>query len=158
MSAKKGGEMGFGSIDEILDFAIGKEEEAARFYTGLAQRATNPGIREAFSEFAKEEEGHREKLLAVKEEKIAFAPSEKVTDLKIAETVQDVQPNPDMDYQDALILAMKEEKAAYKLYTDLAAMTDVGSLRATFLALAQEEAKHKLRFEIEYDDLTSREY
>jgi hypothetical protein len=26
-------------------------------------------------------------------------------------------------------------------------------VRALFLALAQEEAKHKLRFEVEYDDL-----
>jgi rubrerythrin len=150
--------MAFHTIDEILDFAIGKEEEAAQFYTGLATRATKPGMKQAFSEFAQEEKGHKEKLLALKEEKIAFAPSEKVTDLKIAESLEDIQPSPDIEYQDALILAMKEEKAAYKLYTDLAAMTDVGSLRATFLALAQEEAKHKLRFEIEYDDLTSREY
>ncbi|CAK0779854.1 hypothetical protein CCP3SC15_6990002 [Gammaproteobacteria bacterium] len=49
-------------------------------------------------------------------------------------------------------MAMKKEKAAFKLYTDLAASTDDVGVRNTLLALAQEEAKHKLRFEIEYDD------
>jgi rubrerythrin len=58
-----------------------------------------------------------------------------------------------MGYQEALIVAMKKEKAAFKLYTDLAASTADERIKATFSALAQEEAKHKLRFEIEYDNL-----
>ena len=37
-------------------------------------------------------------------------------------------------------------------YSDLAAATEDDSVRTTLLALAQEEAKHKLRFEIEYDE------
>ena len=57
-----------------------------------------------------------------------------------------------MDYQDALIAAMKAEKAAYRLYTDLASATDNADLQGLFKNLAQEEAKHKLRFEVEYDD------
>ena len=58
-----------------------------------------------------------------------------------------------MDYQQALIVAMKQEKAAYKLYSDLAAKVTFEGLRNTFLMLAQEEAKHKLHFEVEYDEL-----
>lgn len=150
--------MKFESMDEILDYAVGKEEGAARFYGDLAGMTRNPGMRVAFSEFAEEEKRHKEILLGIKSDKGHLPAPEKVMDLKMTDYLVDMKPSPDMNYQDALILAMKEEKAAYKLYTDLAAMTDVGSLKATFLALAQEEAKHKLRFEIEYDDLTSREY
>ena len=73
-------------------------------------------------------------------------------DLKIADYVTDVAPSPDLDYQQALILAMKEEKVAFRVYTDLAGTTDDESLRTTLLGLAQEEARHKLRFEIEYDE------
>jgi len=62
-----------------------------------------------------------------------------------------------MEYQDALIVAMKAEKAAFRLYSDIAGTTDNADLRGTFEALAQEEAKHKLRFEIEYDDRVLRE-
>ena len=64
----------------------------------------------------------------------------------------DVQADQDLDFQGALILAMKREKAAFRLYTDLAAQTDDTDLAATFAGLAQEEAKHKLRFEVEYDE------
>jgi rubrerythrin len=47
---------------------------------------------------------------------------------------------------------MKNEKAAFKLYSDLAASAPNDALKSAFLAMAQEEAKHKLRFEVLYDD------
>jgi rubrerythrin len=47
---------------------------------------------------------------------------------------------------------MKAEKAAFVLYTKLAEVTTDAGLQRVFRSLAQEEAKHKLRFEIEYDD------
>lgn len=47
---------------------------------------------------------------------------------------------------------MKKEKAAFKLYNDLAAAASDETSREMFLMLAQEEAKHKLRFEVEYDN------
>ena len=79
--------------------------------------------------------------------------SEKKTfDLKIGDSLVDVKPSPNLDYQHALIFAMKAEKAAYKLYAGLAETTDDPFLKDLFLGLAQEEAKHKLRFEVEYDD------
>jgi hypothetical protein len=76
-----------------------------------------------------------------------------VVDLRIADYLVDVPASPNLDYRSALVLAMKKEKAAFKLYGYLAASTDDEHVRATFLALAQEEARHKLRFELEYDDL-----
>jgi rubrerythrin len=142
----------FGSVDEILDFAIGKEEEAAQLYTNLASQTKKSWMRQVFGEFAREEGGHKAKLEAIKEGKLLLPAADKVMDLKIADYVMDVEASPALDYQEALVLAMKEEKAAFKLYSDLAAATDDETLRATLLALAQEEAKHKLRFEIEYDD------
>jgi len=142
----------FGSVDEILDFAIGKEEEAVQLYTRLAGQTRKSWMRQVFEEFANEERGHKEKLLAIKQGKLLLPAAEKVMDLKIGDYLMDVEPSPDLDYQDALVLAMKEEKAAFKLYSELAAATDDDALRATLLALAQEEAKHKLRFEIEYDE------
>jgi rubrerythrin len=141
------------SIDEVLDFAISEEEAAAAFYTQLAEQMAQPVMRQVFEEFAAEEKKHKEKLLAVKAGGALETPKEKVLDLKVAEYVVDVEPSAGMGYQEALIVAMKKEKAAFKLYTDLAASTKDERIKATFLALAQEEAKHKLRFEIEYDNL-----
>jgi rubrerythrin len=84
-------------------------------------------------------------------------PDEKVRDLKIAEYLVDVRPSSNMSYQDALILAMKKEKAAFRMYTALAGQADDPTVKALFLNLALEESKHKLRFEIEYDDFILKE-
>ncbi len=142
----------FGSVNEILDFAISQEEAAARFYTDLAERTERPGMTSIFREFASQELGHKAKLQSIKDGVIDIPEPKKVMDLKIAEYLVDVESRPDMGYQDALILAMKREKAAFKMYNDLAALTGDEGVRATMLALAQEEARHKLRIEIEYDE------
>ena len=140
------------STEEILDFAIQNEEKAAEFYTGLAARMESPQIQKVFEDFAREEQGHKAKLLKVKESGKMEPATQQIVDLKIGDYLVDAEPGPDMDYQKALILAMKQEKAAFKLYTDLAAATADPDLRGLLLKLAQEEAKHKLRFEVEYDD------
>ena len=76
----------------------------------------------------------------------------KVQDLKLGEYLVESDDPGELDYQGVLILAMKKEKAAFRLYSDLAARTDDAEIQALLLGLAQEEAKHKLRFEIEYDE------
>jgi rubrerythrin len=110
-------------------------------------------MKEIFTQYAAEELGHKKKLESIKEGNRLMPSKQKVLNLKIAEYVVDVDPGEDLDYQKALILAMKREKAAFKLYNDLAESVDEQELKATFLALAQEESKHKLRFEVEYDDV-----
>lgn len=142
----------FDSVEEVLDFAIEREEESYEFYTLLAEKMEHINVSKMFLDFAKEELGHKRKLESIKEGKRLLASRRKVTDLRIGDYLVDAKPSGDMGYQDALILAMKKEKAAFKLYNDLAGATDDGELRNIFLLLAQEEAKHKLRFEIEYDD------
>ena len=62
-----------------------------------------------------------------------------------------------MSYSDALVLAMNREKAAFKLYTRLAERAPGPELKNLFSHLAQEESKHKLRFEMEYDEFVLRE-
>lgn len=141
----------FESFNAVLDFAIDKEIEANKFYVGLAKKMKSPAMRQVFESFANEELGHKAKLEAIKQGQKVQPPTT-VTDLRIADYIVDVEPEPDMSYQDALVLAMKNEKAAFRLYMDLAAQVQNKDQQAIFLALAQEEAKHKLRFEIEYDE------
>jgi len=144
--------MQFNSVDDLLGFAIREEEEAAVFYSSLASKMEKPYMKKVFEDFAKEEMGHKAKLLGVREGKY-LAPSEKkIMDLRIGDFLVNEKPSEKMDYQDALILAMKKEKAAFQLYSALAESTDNEDVRKTMVALAQEEARHKLRFEVEYDE------
>ena len=140
------------TIEEILDYAIANEEKAAALYYELADSVERPGMKEAFLHFAKEEEGHKARLLQIKAGEIPAVAEEKVQDLGITEQLEEPVTNKNMTYQEALLFAMKAEKAAFILYTKLAEMTSDQSLQRVFKSLAQEEAKHKLRFEIEYDD------
>ncbi|MBN1608402.1 MAG: ferritin family protein [Polyangiaceae bacterium] len=144
-------------VDDILDFAIDREQEAHEFYTRLAGQATRPGMRQTFADFAQEELNHKHKLKAIKAGGKLLRSRERVQDLGIAHHTVDVEPGRELGYQEALILAMKREQASQRLYTDLAAATEDAELREAFLALAQEEAKHKLRFETEYDEVVLQE-
>lgn len=141
----------FQSSDEILNFAIAREEEAHSFYMQWANKLDKPWVKKVFEDLAQEEQRHKENLLHVKKGKTLAPSPSKVLDLKISDYLVDIAATPDMDYQKALIVAMKREKASFKLYSDCAAMIDDENLRSTFLALAQEEAKHKLRLETMYD-------
>ena len=140
------------TIETILDYAISNEEKAASLYYELADKVERPGMREAFLHFAKEEEGHKARLLKIKEGEIPAVIEEKVANLGITENLDEPKTAPNMTYQEALLFAMKAEKAAFVLYTKLAEATTDAGLQRVFRGLAQEEAKHKLRFEIEYED------
>lgn len=144
----------FMSVDEILDYAIEREEDAARFYTDLAAKMEKPVLQQVFRDFAKEEYIHKAKLLEIKKDKTLEPSKEKILNLKIAEYIEEVQESDtDFNYQKALVLAMNREKRAYILYSNLAKATDDKVVKNIFLALAQEEAKHKLFFEVQYDDV-----
>ncbi len=148
----------FSSINEILDFAMDSEQQAVDFYTGLAEKMKNPEMKEVFMEFAREEVSHKASLQKIKDEGIFDMKIENdVKDLKIADYVVNTKPVEDLEYADALILAMKKEKAAFKLYTNLSERTDNMELKKVFKALAVEESRHKLRFELEYDEYVMRE-
>lgn len=147
----------FNSLDEILDFAMKSEQDAVDFYTSLAEKMQNAEMKAVFLQFAKEEVGHKARLQKIKDEQIFDMEVVKINDLKISDYVVSAQPTEDMEYRDALVLAMKREKAAFKLYTKLSERTDNPELKKVFMALAVEESKHKLRFELEYDDFVMRE-
>jgi rubrerythrin len=140
-------------IDELFDFAISEEEKAADFYASLAEKMKKPAMASVFLEFAEEEKQHKARLLRVKENWITQTPHDKIASLAIADYVVDITPSADMDYQQALQLAMSKEKAAFKMYSEMAYRTTDPDARKVFLLMAQEEAKHKLRFELEYEDV-----
>jgi rubrerythrin len=141
------------SLDEVLDFAINQEQVAADFYAKLSSSVKNESMRELLEGFVQEELRHKNKLIAIKERGVGSLVNIKtVPDLKVADYLVDVEPTDNMGYEDALVVAMKMEKRAFQLYTDMAAMTADDSIRQSLLALANEEAKHKLHFEIQYDD------
>ncbi len=147
----------FKTIDEALDFAMVGEQGAIDLYTRLAEQSVNSEMRDTFIQFAREEMGHKARLLRIKTEQIYASNPVPVQDMRISDYLSDIEPTPEMDYRDALLFAMSNEKAAYRLYTRLAEEVQFVELKEIFLSLAQEEARHKLRFELEYDEFVLRD-
>lgn len=145
------------NFEEILDYAISMEQKAVDLYTMIAEKSSTDYNRKMFLSFAQEERGHKAKLEAVKTGQIQLGVIKEVADLKISDYANDVELTDNDSYQTILMFAMKQEKQAFRMYSDLAEKTDNEELKNLFLVLAQEEAKHKLRFEIEYDEHVLRE-
>lgn len=147
----------FTSVEDILKFAIKKEQEAMDFYLNLAGKSRNAEIKGVFEEFAQEELRHKAKLQKILTMGILSLPEDEVLDLKISDYTVNITPKPDMSYEESLILAMNREKASYKLYINLARKVNDPGLKDLFQMLATEESKHKLRFEVEYDEYVLKE-
>jgi rubrerythrin len=115
-------------------------------------------MRDVFVQFAKEEMGHKAFLEKVKLEGSFDLPTYKIVDIRIADyTIPQEKDVDKLNYPESLILAMRREKAAYDLYKKIAASAENEKYAALFESLAQEELKHKIRFETEYDDYLSKE-
>lgn len=137
-------------LKEALDFAITKEKEAETFYKTWSNQVSNPAIQKLFTDLAEMERGHAEKLSRIApEELIAQGPVP--ADLKLSEVLVEVEAQPNMTLQDALIVAMKREEAAVALYERLSQLGD--KAQPLFSALAEEERCHKRLLETEYDDV-----
>ena len=140
------------AFQDVIEFAIEKEEEAAAFYHEASRKAEQPNMKAALESMAQEEEKHKALLKNMDVESVADTKLETVPDLKLSDYLVDMKYSPDMAYQDMLILAMKREKAAFKMYSDIAAGTDDAEIKKLFQVLAMEEARHKLTLEMEYED------
>lgn len=147
----------FDSIDDILDFAMSEEQKAVDFYSELSLKSKTEDMKKIFSDFAKEEMNHKARLIKIKTEKSYSFKNENVSDLKISDYVVNIEVTENMTYQDVLVVAMKKEKSAFKLYLTLSERADSTEMKDVFLSLAQEESKHKLRFELEYDEFVLRD-
>jgi rubrerythrin len=139
------------TVDDVIEYAIGAEERAYNLYMSLYNIADNDAAKKALKEFAEEELKHKAILEGFKSGEVHASTRAKQVDLKLAETLGDAYGEADMTYQEALVIGMKAEKAAYDLYTALADQVDDEGLRKTLLVIADEEMKHKAKFESEYE-------
>ncbi len=137
---------------EIIRFAIEKEIATHDLYTMCSQVAKYSGAKELFGELAREEGGHRKILENLSMGKVIEAKLESVPDLKISDYLIEVKCTTDSSYADILRLVMKNEEHSFKLYNDLKDSCKDEELKKVFAILAQEEAKHKLKFEKIYDE------
>jgi len=139
------------SYEDIIKFAISREEEAIDAYGDMSEKAKMPGLRELLLELQDEERNHKKLLEDITQEQISSFKTDEVIDLKISDYLTEEPPSEDMTFQDLLILAAKKEQAAVELYTKLGEGSDSEDLMKLFDFLIAQEKAHKLKLETEYE-------
>ncbi len=143
--------MEYSNFEDIIQFAIQREEDACRAYGEMSQKAETPGLKELLLELQTEEEKHKELLQGITSTDTGSLETHKVIDLKISDFLTEEPPSPDMTFQDLLILAAKKEQEAVDLYTSMKASVNSDELKKLFDFLVEQEKEHKLKLEMEYE-------
>jgi len=144
--------MALKSFEEIIQFAIKREEDAIRSYGEMAEQTNMPGLKKLLTDLQSEEKNHKKMLENIDQEKLKSHEVKKTPDLKITDHLLDEKMEPDMNFQELLIYAAKKEQRAADLYSELAAQTANEELKKTFEFMVQQEKSHKLKLEKEYED------
>ena len=150
--------MEFKSVKDILEFSISKEEASVQFYQDLSLKVGDVALHTLFDTLASTEKKHIEQLqleltkmgYVVKtkdEEEPVYLWEEK---LDIGDQIRQ------MNYVDALVVAIQKERAAFRLYTQILGATKNKQFTAVLMELAEEEMRHVLLLEREYDAVTHR--
>jgi len=140
-----------GDIVDILMVGINREKEANMFYNALSQCTEDQQVISMCRQFAEEELIHKANLeLEVLKlgRTTANMPAVNQTPLDF---MVDLSKVSQMNCADLLVIAMNKEKEAFRFYLELYAMTTEPEFREVLMEMAEEEARHKLRFEIHYD-------
>ncbi|MFH1651362.1 MAG: ferritin family protein [Chloroflexota bacterium] len=143
------------TLNEVLAGAIQKEIEAHRLYEGMSESVTEPAVKDAFRDLAKQEDGHR-KLLEEYwrgEIKEGALHSGQRIDYRIAEALDQPAVTPDISLKDAFLLAANREKVSHDFYLALAGIHPEGRIKGLFLELADQEMGHKHRVEYLYTEV-----
>jgi rubrerythrin len=141
------------TISQIIRLAIRREQEAYNFLMAVSECVESAGLKYMLRDLAKEELGHKDKL--------------EMELMKLGEVVQqqDSQTEAEnpyyiesdecatMDYADLLSLCIEKEDISFRFYIEMAVQVSREESRDTLLALAEQELRHKLRFEAEYEKL-----
>lgn len=141
----------FKSIQQVLEFAIEREQEAVEFYEKIGEQTENPALKKTVTAFAAVEAGHRRKLQGALLSGLFDAGDAVRIERGVADYMVDVPAGPTMSLEDAMVVAIKREKMAVELYSDLAQTISEPSLKSLLLQLAREEAGHEHIFQSMYE-------
>jgi len=144
--------MKFVSLEEIINYAVSREELAYQLYTDAAAKSNTISARKMFEEMAAEEAGHKDVFSKIDVAVLHEESARKTPHLNLSEYLVDIELRPDMSYPEILRFAMKAEESAWKLYEAAAEMTDDPKIKRTLQVFAEVEKGHKKRIEALYDE------
>ncbi|NLN34754.1 MAG: ferritin family protein [Candidatus Cloacimonetes bacterium] len=148
--------MTISEFNEILDFAVEREQEAVAFYRKLQDQSKFADQKEMLKELENMEMGHIVVIESIRKKGVNPEDIQKTRNLKISEYMSKDPDEKELSYQSILIKAMKREENSFKLYTEMSMKFPDPEISTLFRRLASDVAKHKLHFEQLYDEFISK--
>ncbi|MCK9229501.1 MAG: ferritin family protein [Syntrophales bacterium] len=141
-------------LDDVIDIAIEREEEACAFYRDLYSRVEDETARETLDFLSKEEKKHKEFLMQYKAGTAGSGGLRMVEfiDYKIAEHLDAPDIEKNMESKDVYLVAAHRELNSYTFYRSLADLHPRGDVKNMLLRIASEEMKHKEKVEYLYSN------
>lgn len=144
--------MAFVTLEEVLKFAVQREETAYQLYKNAAAISTSISAKKMFEEMAAEELGHKEVFGKMSLEQAEEYKAAQIPDMKLSQYLAEIPLKPNMTYQEILIYAIKVEEHAYQFYTLAAESVADPKLKKVLTVFADVEKGHKIKVEKLYDD------
>lgn len=128
-------------LEEIIHFAIEREEEAVHFYKDLEFKVQSRAVAKEIHKLVGVEKKHRDRLARINVVAYAKALRTSAAIPSMAKYMVEEKPNSEMSLQELFSIAMHREQASVALYTDLSKLF-AGPARRLFENLAAEECSH----------------
>ena len=139
-------------LNEVIDLAIHREEEAYEFYMNIHSKVDDTSVRDTLEFIAGEEKKHKAFLVGYRDGK--YGPDAlrmaDVIDYKIAEHLDEPDADSNMSSSDVYLVASHRESRSHQFYTELADLHPEGDIRSMLVKMANEELKHKEKMEYLY--------
>jgi rubrerythrin len=146
--------MNFETLQDVLIFAIRREDDARKLYLMFQDMVKDPGAKALLKDLADYELGHKNLLeKALKGGEVRrIGGKKKIADLHLGDYMVAGDIGPDSSPQDVMLFAIKKEQEAYNLYHVLLGNYGETELEELFSRLAKEELGHKETLEREYEE------
>ena len=147
--------MDFSSTKEVLEFALSKELASAQFYRDISSRVATSSTRTLFEALLKNEQKHAESI-QLEMQKMGYTVEtepETPSEYEWHEHLEMDDAAGQMTFAEALVLGIQKERAAFRLYAQLLGQTQSPENQQILMELAEEEMRHVLQLEREYESL-----
>lgn len=138
---------------QILNRAIGKEEQARMMYEIYSEKVEDPKSRQLLKELAQEELRHKETLQKIDPEKPGTFKARKVSSAEFSDFSNRPQITKESTMQEVLRYAIAEEADALNFYSSIAEFATDKKLVNLLNKLAAEERGHRQKLERMYDEM-----
>jgi rubrerythrin len=140
------------TLADVIKMAIVKEKEAYDFYMDLYKIVEDKDAKDNLKFMAQEEAKHEEFLVNCQKGLVCanVLKMDAAIDYKIIENIEKPDIKKNMKSSEVYLVAANRELNAYNFYKSLADSYPAGEVKDLLTKMANEELKHKEKFEYLY--------